>query len=124
MGELRSTSFEAAAAEHVLAPLGMAGSTFLEAPADRRLQGYTRDGSGTERAWSGPARLATGLVEPTPDYPYNRRHAGSSTLNSSLEDMSRWVSYFTDYQNQHAAVLEPHRAAAAVAVAPAGPQCA
>jgi CubicO group peptidase (beta-lactamase class C family) len=89
VAELRGTSFEVAVAQHVLAPLGFDRSTFLlsEAPASQRLQGYTKNAS-------------SGDVRPEPNYPYNRRHAGSSTLNASLEDMSRWLAYFTSYDNK------------------------
>jgi CubicO group peptidase (beta-lactamase class C family) len=89
VAELRGTSFEVAVAQHVLAPLGFDRSTFLlsEAPASQRLQGYTKNAS-------------SGDVEPGANYPYNRRHAGSSTLNASLEDMSRWLAYFTSYDNK------------------------
>jgi hypothetical protein len=30
-------------------------------------------------------------MTPTAAYPYNRRHAGSSTLHSDVDDMLRWA---------------------------------
>ena len=67
---------EAVIQQRILAPLGMLRSTLLMSDIDsaRMARGHRRDGS---------------LVG---YYPYNRRHAGSSTLHSTLDDMLRWAA--------------------------------
>jgi CubicO group peptidase (beta-lactamase class C family) len=69
-------SFEAVIQRRILTPLGMRHSTMLMSDIDsgRMALGHRRDGS------------AVGY------YPYNRRHAGSSTLHSTLDDMLRWAA--------------------------------
>jgi CubicO group peptidase (beta-lactamase class C family) len=68
--------FEAAIQRRILTPLGMRRSTLLMSDIDsaRMALGHRRDGT------------AVGY------YPYNRRHAGSSTLHSTLDDMLRWAA--------------------------------
>jgi CubicO group peptidase (beta-lactamase class C family) len=68
--------FEAVIQRRILTPLGMRRSTLLMSDIDsaRMAVGHRRDGS------------AVGY------YPYNRRHAGSSTLHSTLDDMLRWAA--------------------------------
>lgn len=68
--------FEAAIQRRILTPLGMRRSTLLMTDIDsaRMARGHRRDGT------------AVGF------YPYNRRHAGSSTLHSTLDDMLRWAA--------------------------------
>ena len=68
--------FEAAIQRRILTPLGMRRSTLLMTDIDsaRMALGHRRD------------RTAVGY------YPYNRRHAGSSTLHSTLDDMLRWAA--------------------------------
>ena len=68
--------FETVIQRRILTPLGMRRSTLLMTDIDsaRMAVGHRRDGS---------------LVG---YYPYNRRHAGSSTLHSSLDDMLRWAA--------------------------------
>ena len=68
--------FEAVIQRRILTPLGMRRSTLLMSDIDsaRMALGHRRDGS------------AVGY------YPYNRRHAGSSTLHSTLDDMLRWAA--------------------------------
>ena len=68
--------FETVIQQRILAPLGMRRSTLLMSDIDsaRMARGHRRDGS------------AVGY------YPYNRRHAGSSTLHSTLDDMLRWAA--------------------------------
>lgn len=68
--------FEAVIQRRILAPLGMRRSTLLMSDIDsaRMAVGHRRDGR------------AVGY------YPYNRRHAGSSTLHSTLDDMLRWAA--------------------------------
>ena len=68
--------FELVIQRRILTPLGMRRSTLLMSDIDsgRMALGHRRDGS------------AVGY------YPYNRRHAGSSTLHSTLDDMLVWVA--------------------------------
>jgi CubicO group peptidase (beta-lactamase class C family) len=68
--------FEAVIQRRVLTPLGMRQSTLLMSDIDsaRLALGHRRDGT------------------PVGYYPYNRRHAGSSTLHSTLDDMLRWAA--------------------------------
>ena len=69
--------FEVYVQRHILTPAGMRHSTFLMTDVDS-------------------ANLATGHLmgkkgqERSAYYPYNRRHAGSSTLHSNVDDMLRW----------------------------------
>jgi CubicO group peptidase (beta-lactamase class C family) len=69
--------FEVYVKENILDPLGMTTSTFLypETPPERRTTGHV---------W----RLGPAVSDV---YPYNRRHAPSSTLNSSVLEMTRWA---------------------------------
>ena len=68
--------FETVIQRRILIPLGMRRSTLLMSDVDsaRMALGHRRDGS------------SVGY------YPYNRRHAGSSTLHSTLDDMLRWAA--------------------------------
>ena len=68
--------FETVIQRRILTPLGMRRSTLLMSDIDsaRMALGHRRDGT------------AVGY------YPYNRRHAGSSTLHSTLDDMLRWAA--------------------------------
>lgn len=74
-------SFDDYVRTHILAPLGMSSSSFIpaETPEELRTQGHSLAFS--ERVDQAPC----------PVYPYNRRHAPSSTLNSSVEDMCRFA---------------------------------
>ena len=81
IGKASGSSFESYMSTHVLGPLGMTSSSFIhaETPEEHRTQGHS--------IWF------TETIEPSPCpvYPYNRRHAPSSTLNSSVDDMCRWM---------------------------------
>ena len=68
--------FELVVQRRILTPLGMRRSTLLMSDVDssKMAVGHRRDGN------------AVGY------YPYNRRHAGSSTLHSTLDDMLLWVA--------------------------------
>lgn len=81
--------FEDYVKSHILEPLGMRRSSFMysEIPVELRTTGHVGD----------PAR-------PTPVYPYNRRHAPSSTLNSNVVEMARWV-----LANLHRGALDGRR---------------
>lgn len=70
-------SFEDYISQHLLRPLGMNSSTFLKVEV-------------------APEHTTTPhiLLPPTvvsPDYPYNRAHAPSSTLHSSAEELGSWA---------------------------------
>lgn len=69
-------SFEAYVQANILEPLGMARTSFVypQIPEALRTTGHV------------------GRVARVSDvYPYNRRHAPSSTLNSNVVDMTRWM---------------------------------
>ena len=68
-------TFEGYVKRHLLAPAGMVHSTFLMTDVDSAnlALGHESSPTGLRRA-----------------YPYNRRHAGSSTMHSSVEDMLRY----------------------------------
>lgn len=73
-------TFEAYMKEHVLQPAGMSNSTFLKPEVPKELA-------------TKPHVLGDSLeVRVNAHYPYNRRHAPSSTLHSNVEDMLRWAT--------------------------------
>lgn len=74
-------SFEEYVRARILEPLAMTSTSFIhgETPEAHRTQGHT--------VFYGEQILPS----PSPVYPYNRRHAPSSTLNSNVEDMCRWM---------------------------------
>ena len=76
VAKVSGRSFEDYVKSHILDPIGMERSSFLypDIAEDRRTTGHV----GT------PARVSE-------VYPYNRRHAPSSTLNSSVEQMVNWM---------------------------------
>ena len=71
--------FEVYVQQHILTPLGMSKSTLLMTDIDSSLM-----------AWGHSPDTLTHGFKRTADYPYNRRHAGSSTLHSNVADMLRW----------------------------------
>jgi CubicO group peptidase (beta-lactamase class C family) len=73
-------SFEDYVQARILTPAGMRKSTFLMTDVDSTLlaQGHSAD--------------STGRYHANDVYPYNRRHAGSSTLHSNVDDMLRWAA--------------------------------
>jgi len=71
--------FESYVREHILVPTGMTHSTMLMTDIDS-----------TKLAW-GHTRSDSGVVSQTSAYPYNRRHAASSTMHSDAHDMLRWA---------------------------------
>ena len=81
VAKVSGQEFEVYEREHILAPLGMTHSTLLMTDIDS-----TATGLGAQpRSDSGvvSARAAA--------YPYNRRHAASSTMHSDAHDMLRWA---------------------------------
>jgi CubicO group peptidase (beta-lactamase class C family) len=69
-------SFEAYVKTNIFEPVGMGSSSFIYPEIDPALR--------TSGHVDNPARVSS-------VYPYNRRHAGSSTLNSNVIDMTRWM---------------------------------
>ncbi|MEO8451247.1 MAG: serine hydrolase domain-containing protein [Gemmatimonadota bacterium] len=72
--------FEDYIQRHILTPLGMRHSTLLMTDVD------------SANLATGHVRPKAGEVVPSAVYPYNRRHAASSTLHSNIEDMLRWAA--------------------------------
>jgi CubicO group peptidase (beta-lactamase class C family) len=79
VAKVSGQEFEVYEREHILAPLGMTHSTLLMTDIDS-----------TAMAW-GHTRSDSGVVSATTAYPYNRRHAASSTMHSDAHDMLRWA---------------------------------
>ncbi len=77
LSRVLGTTFEEAMRQQVLAPLGMANSTFLrsEVPA----------------ALAASPHVGMPLTVPGDAYPYTRRHAPSSTLHSNVAELCRWM---------------------------------
>lgn len=76
IAKISGLSFEEYMRINILDPVGMANSSFIYPEVDEALRttGHVGD----------PAT-------PSDIYPYNRRHAPSSTLNSSVAEMARWM---------------------------------
>jgi CubicO group peptidase (beta-lactamase class C family) len=75
--QISGQSFESFMKENIFDPLRMTDTTFYypDVPETLRTVGHT---DSTQR-------------RPVSHYPYNRRHAPSSTLNTNVEDMARFV---------------------------------
>lgn len=80
ISKVSGQSFEDYIQARILTPLGMRKSTLLMTDIDSTLMAY------------GHHRDSTGVSRPIGYYPYNRRHAASSTLHSSVDDMLRWAA--------------------------------
>jgi CubicO group peptidase (beta-lactamase class C family) len=76
IARVSGVSFEQYVRANILEPLGMKSSSFIHPEIDPALR--------TTGHVDHPARVSN-------VYPYNRRHAPSSTLNSSVVDMTRWM---------------------------------
>ena len=76
IAKVSGVSFEEYVESNIFEPLGMDRSSFIHSEIDEALRttGHVGD----------PAQVS-GV------YPYNRRHAPSSTLNSSVAEMTRWM---------------------------------
>jgi CubicO group peptidase (beta-lactamase class C family) len=72
--------FEDYVQRRILTPLGMRKSTLLMTDVDSTLLAFGHEGD------------STGAYRQSPRYPYNRRHAASSTLHSNVDDMLRWAA--------------------------------
>lgn len=79
VAKVSGESFEDYVQKRILTPLAMRKSTLLMTDIDSSLMAW-----GHRRASPGPFAIAA-------YYPYNRRHAGSSTLHSNVDDMLRWA---------------------------------
>jgi CubicO group peptidase (beta-lactamase class C family) len=86
--------FEDYIQRHILTPLGMTHSTLLMTDVDSANLAV-----GHRRSGPGPAGFSIAA-----HYPYNRRHAASSTLHSNVDDMLRWA-----LANVQRGELEGHR---------------
>ena len=77
IAKVSGQSFEDYMRTHIFEPLGMRQSTFFypETPHELRTTPHT---------WDLDAKVS-------PVYPYNRRHAPSSTLNSSVLELADWA---------------------------------
>ena len=78
IAKVSGMSFEDYVRRNILAPLGMTHSTLLVRQADPQLL-------------TAPHVPQGDTVVVSKVFPYNRAHAPSSTLYSSVEDMSRWA---------------------------------
>jgi len=76
IAKVSGESFEAYIAANILEPLGMDRSSFIYPEIDEALRTSGHVGEPSE---------VSGV------YPYNRRHAPSSTLSSSVAQMTRWI---------------------------------
>lgn len=81
IAEVRGTSFEEAMRADLLAPTGMASSSFFPDHVDQAM-----------RAWPHLRDETANRVIPSPVYPYNRKHGPSSTLHSSAVDLCRFLA--------------------------------
>jgi CubicO group peptidase (beta-lactamase class C family) len=84
-------SFEGYVQHHILTPLAMAHSTLLMSDVDSAHLAFGHDRN-------------AGTLVVSPEYPYNRPHAGSSTLHSNVDDMLRWAM-----ANNRRGELDGHR---------------
>ena len=78
IAKVSGESFEDYVQHNILTPLGMKDSTLLVREASPQLL-------------TSPHVMEKGQVVVSRVFPYNRAHAPSSTLYSSIEDMSRWA---------------------------------
>lgn len=76
IAKVSGLSFEEYMRINILEPIGMVNSSFMYPEIDKKLRTTGHIGD--------PARVSA-------VYPYNRRHAPSSTLNSSVAEMTRWM---------------------------------
>jgi len=79
IAKVSGMSFEDYVEQNIFRPVGMVNSTFYhpEVPTDIATKGHVLGDS---------LDIVVSEV-----YPYNRRHAGSSTLNSNVDDMMLWA---------------------------------
>ena len=82
IAKVSGMTFEAYMKKHIFEPIGMKNSTFFkpEVPEDLATQPHVLGDS---------LQMVVSKI-----YPYNRRHAGSSTLHSNIEDMLLWAQVY------------------------------
>jgi len=79
IAKVSGMTFEDYVKQNIFQPVGMINSTFYHPEVSSNL------------ATKGHVLGDSLYVVVSDVYPYNRRHAGSSTLNSNVEDMLRWA---------------------------------
>jgi len=78
IAKVSGESFEDYVQQNILTPLGMKDSTLLVREANQQLL-------------TSPHIMENNKIVVSKVFPYNRAHSPSSTLYSSIEDMSRWA---------------------------------
>ncbi|GGI57850.1 serine hydrolase [Winogradskyella haliclonae] len=79
ISKVSGMTFEAYMKQNIFEPIGMVNSTFFKPEVSKELA-------------TSPHVLDDSLqIEVSKIYPYNRRHAGSSTLHSNVDDMLLWA---------------------------------
>ena len=82
IAKVSGMTFEAYMKQHIFEPIGMKNSSFFRIDSTSRLA-------------TKPHVIGDSLQkEVSKIYPYNRRHAGSSTLHSNVEDMLLWARVY------------------------------
>ena len=82
IAKVSGMTFEDYMTQHIFEPIGMKNSTFYKPDVPKELA-------------TAPHILGDSLqVGVSTIYPYNRRHAGSSTLHSNVEDMLLWAQVY------------------------------
>lgn len=82
IAKVSGTTFEHYMKKHIFDPIGMKYSTFLQPEVPKKLA-------------TAPHELDKNLAMAVrPVYPYNRRHAPSSTLHSNIHDMLLWAKMY------------------------------
>lgn len=95
IAKVSGESFEDYVQHNILSPLGMKDSTLLVRQADPQLL-------------TSPHILENQQVVAAKVFPYNRAHAPSSTMYSSIEDMSRWaIAYLNHGELDGHRILKP-----------------
>ena len=82
IAKVSGLTFETYMKQHIFEPVGMANSTFYqpEVPKSLATQPHIFDQSFK--------------LQESPTYPYNRKHAPSSTLQSNIDDMLKWAQLY------------------------------
>jgi len=78
IAKVSGMSFEEYVHTQILKPAGMINSTFFRSEVPENLA-------------TSPHVVSEGKLNVSSTYPYNRRHAPSSTLHSNGDDMARWM---------------------------------
>lgn len=94
VAKVSGESFEDYVEQEILRPAGMSVSNFRY---------FRLDPENTARPYT---KNLLGAIVPQKVYPYNREHAPSSTLNTSAEDMTRWMANFLRRLPKEASLME------------------